>query len=87
MVKPLRDLPAGAYATHLPRHVTAWVKIDPMLSFFFDPNHGITEISGPEHAEVLYVLLKGTLAATGDRSEKHPNLPLYMDVNPVHLRV
>jgi hypothetical protein len=77
----LRAMPVGAYAVGLPRHQTALVKINDRLGFFFDPNHGIIAIQGPELAQKLYEKISHTLKTTGDGREF-----AHVDIEPVTLR-
>lgn len=64
MVEEMQNLPPGAYRAFLPKHDTAYIKIDNNLGFFFDPNRGITEINGSQQGEKLYELLSSSLATT-----------------------
>jgi hypothetical protein len=77
VIRQINAIPAGAYALGLPRHLTAFIKIDDQLGYFFDPNHGVLEIQGNELAEKLYDQVSNTLKETG---ETHPiGCTLYLD--------
>jgi hypothetical protein len=86
IIRQIKGLPEGAYAVGLPLHQTACIKIDNELGFFFDPNHGVIEIQGPEFAEKLYERITDSLEGTGDGSTKFPSLNLKVDFEPVTLR-
>jgi hypothetical protein len=84
VIRQIKAIPAGAYGLGLPRHQTAFIKIDDRLGYFFDPNDGVLEIQGNELAEKLYDQVSSTLKATG---ETHPIFStLYLDFVPVTLR-
>jgi hypothetical protein len=80
-----KNEPVGAYAVGLPQHQTAFVKVDDELGYFFDPNHGIIEIQGPELAEKLYDRVSTTLLKTGDGADI-AHLTFHIDFIPVTLR-
>lgn len=87
MANKLQNLPAGAYSIGVPRHQTAYIKYDDTLSYFFDPNHGFTEISGINQGAELYHLITKALKETGETN--HPayqRLAPHIDVTPVTLR-
>ncbi len=86
IVQRLQNLPAGAYGVGLPLHQTAYIKIDDRLGYFFDPNHGITEINGDAVGEKLYELVTASLKGTGETCDKLKNVTLHLDVTPVRLR-
>jgi hypothetical protein len=79
IIRQLKAIPVGAYAVGVPVHQTAFVKVDNQLGFFFDPNHGIIEIQGPELAEKLYERVSRTLKETGDGKRSNPKV----DFDPV----
>ena len=86
IVCQLQNMPAGAYEVGLPLHDVTYVKINNRLGFFFDPNHGITEINGDAVGENLYELISKTLRNTGEFSKEHKDLILHVDIIPVSLR-
>ncbi len=87
IMRELQNLPAGAYGVGLPLHQTAYIKIDDRLGYFFDPNHGITEINGDSVGEKLYELITTSLKETkGETAKGHGIFPLHVDVTPVRLR-
>lgn len=57
IVRKLQTLPPGAYAVGVPKHGTAYIKINDRLGYFFDPNEGITEIQGDKVGEKLHGLI------------------------------
>ncbi len=83
IVRQLQAMPVGAYAVGLPCHQTAYVKINDQLGFFFDPNHGIIEIQGPDLAQKLYERVSRSLKGTGDGIT---SFTLHVDFEPVTLR-
>ncbi|MGE0669655.1 MAG: hypothetical protein AB7H48_11060 [Parachlamydiales bacterium] len=64
IIQELRNLPPGGYKVGVPHHSTAYVKVDDHLSFYFDPNVGIIEISGEEVPRYLHALLSTTANGT-----------------------
>jgi hypothetical protein len=53
LIHRLQNLKAGTYFTEMPYHMTAYVRISAMQSFFFDPNLGIFEITGTNQGQGL----------------------------------
>jgi hypothetical protein len=85
MNKPL-NIPAGAYTIALPRHMMAYVKIHDKLGFFFDPNHGITEINGEAVDKKFYELVIGALEDTEGVPSKPGHPIFHIGITPVTLR-
>jgi hypothetical protein len=83
MVQQLQNIPPGVYSTWVPRHATAYIKIHDSLGFFFDPNHGITEINGPSQGEQLYTLISTALSNTGESKTASHN---FITITPVTRR-
>lgn len=82
MVQHLKNLPAGAYIIGVPRHATAYVKINDNLGFFFDSNEGIVEINGPTQAEEFYELISETHRRIGDFASSALNRFNTIDIMP-----
>jgi hypothetical protein len=53
LIRQLQHLETGTYFTNMSTHSTAYVKISAEQSFFFDPNSGIFEITGPNQGREL----------------------------------
>ncbi len=81
MIRKMKALPAGAYGVALPVHMTAFIKVNDLLGYYFDPNHGVIEIQGSELSEKLYEQVSRVLRATGDGDKNTP-----IDFRPVALR-
>jgi hypothetical protein len=69
----LGNLSEGAYGIGIPKHAVAYVKIHNTLGYFFDPNHDIIEINGPEQGEKLYQLVSDALQETGENLDAVAN--------------
>jgi hypothetical protein len=52
--KELANLKVGAYRCHFPNHCCVFIKTSENLSYWFDPNFGVVEISGPDQAAQLF---------------------------------
>lgn len=86
IIEKLQNMPAGAYGTYLPFHMTAYIKINDRQGFFFDPNEGIIEIIGDNVGEKLYEMLTETLKHTGENSETYPDLDYRVGIIPYQKR-
>jgi hypothetical protein len=81
-------MPEGAYAIRLPLHTIAYIKINDSLGYFFDANHGITEINGIHTGEKLYQLISKSYEETGDipPANTQARVRSNIDITPVALR-
>ncbi|MGC1878254.1 MAG: hypothetical protein WA347_00610 [Rhabdochlamydiaceae bacterium] len=84
----LQNMPEGAYAIRLPLHTIAYIKINDSLGYFFDANHGITEINGIHTGEKLYQLISKSYEETGDipPANTQARVRSNIDITPVALR-
>ena len=73
IIEQFQNMPAGAYRSWVPRHATVYIKINTNLGFFFDPNHGITEINGDAQGEELFKLVSKSLRETGKNENETQN--------------
>jgi len=86
----LQNMPNEAYVIRLPIHTIAYIKIHDQLGYFFDANHGITEINGTHTGEKLYELISQSFEDTG--AILHPSVQPFqrvrsnIDVTQVMLR-
>jgi hypothetical protein len=81
-IERLKKIPVGAYHLSLPGHSTAFVKVNDRLSYFFDPNFGITEINGVDVEKQLYALILKSVATIEDRPGQFNNMPFYVTLAP-----
>lgn len=89
LIQELQKLPVGVWVARLPGHKTVYVKIHQERSFFFDPNSGISEITGSSQGRQLHILLTEILKQLPRKKNKSAQSPATwsnMELTPVTLR-
>lgn len=60
-ISAIQNLPVGFHFVRVPKHMTAYIKINDKLGYFFDPNDGFLELRGDNVAEELHACVSEVL--------------------------